>query len=114
MVTKKKKENTDKALLEVRDLQTYFYTADGVVKAVDGVNLNVYPKKTLGIVGESGCGKSITTKSILRLIDNPGRIINGTMNLYDNNHENPQDILTLDNQTLKKVRGGKISMIFTL
>ncbi|MFL2653295.1 MAG: ABC transporter ATP-binding protein [Dehalococcoidia bacterium] len=112
MVTKKKKENTDKALLEVRDLQTYFYTADGVVKAVDGVNLNVYPKKTLGIVGESGCGKSITTKSILRLIDNPGRIINGTMNLYDNNHENPQDILTLDNQTLKKVRGGKISMIF--
>ena len=54
MVTKNKNNNTDKALLEVRDLQTYFYTADGVVKAVDGVDLNVYPKKTLGIVGESG------------------------------------------------------------
>tara|TARA_Y100000768_G_scaffold372761_1_gene340724 strand:+ start:3163 stop:4215 length:1053 start_codon:yes stop_codon:yes gene_type:complete len=112
LVTKNKNNNTDKALLEVRDLQTYFYTADGVVKAVDGVDLNVYPKKTLGIVGESGCGKSITTKSILRLIDNPGKIINGTMNLYDQNHENSQDIATLDKERLKKVRGGKISMIF--
>ncbi|MEC7837650.1 MAG: ABC transporter ATP-binding protein [Chloroflexota bacterium] len=112
MVTKKRKEKTDTPLLEVRDLQTYFYTADGTVRAVDGVDLNVYPKKTLGIVGESGCGKSITTKSILRLIDRPGRIINGTMNLYDENHKNPQDIATLDSTELKKVRGGRISMIF--
>ena len=112
MVTKKRKEKTDTPLLEVRDLQTYFYTADGTVRAVDGVDLNVYPKKTLGIVGESGCGKSITTKSILRLIDRPGRIINGTMNLYDEDHKNPQDIATLDSTELKKVRGGRISMIF--
>ncbi len=112
MVTKNKNNKTDKALLEVRDLKTYFYTADGVVKAVDGVNLDVFPKKTLGIVGESGCGKSITTKSILRLIDNPGKIISGTMNLYDENHENPQDITSLDIESLKKIRGGKISMIF--
>lgn len=112
MVTKKRKEKTDTPLLEVRDLQTYFYTADGTVRAVDGVDLNVYPKKTLGIVGESGCGKSITTKSILRLIDRPGRIINGTMNLYDQDHKNPQDIATLDSTELKKVRGGRISMIF--
>ncbi|MAU24057.1 MAG: dipeptide/oligopeptide/nickel ABC transporter ATP-binding protein [Chloroflexi bacterium] len=111
MVTKKQ-INKESALLEVRNLQTYFYTADGVVKAVDGVDINVYPKKTLGIVGESGCGKSITTKSILRLIDNPGKIINGSMNLYDSNHENPQDIATLNIDALKKVRGGKISMIF--
>ncbi len=111
MVTKKQ-INKESALLEVRNLQTYFYTADGVVKAVDGVDINVYPKKTLGIVGESGCGKSITTKSILRLIDNPGKIINGSMNLYDSNHENPQDIATLNTDDLKKVRGGKISMIF--
>ena len=111
MVTKKQ-INKESALLEVRNLQTYFYTADGVVKAVDGVDINVYPKKTLGIVGESGCGKSITTKSILRLIDNPGKIINGSMNLYDSNHENPQDIATLNTDALKKVRGGKISMIF--
>jgi|TARA_B100001250_G_scaffold186859_1_gene160636 peptide/nickel transport system ATP-binding protein len=108
----KKQINKESALLEVRNLQTYFYTADGVVKAVDGVDINVYPKKTLGIVGESGCGKSITTKSILRLIDNPGKIINGSMNLYDSNHENPQDIATLNTDALKKVRGGKISMIF--
>ena len=112
MVTKKSKENKINPLLEVRDLQTYFYTADGVVRAVDSVDLNVYPKKTLGIVGESGCGKSITTKSILRLIDNPGKIINGTMNLYDENYSNPQDIASLNTQELKKVRGGRISMIF--
>ena len=92
MVTKKKQENINSPILEVRDLKTYFYTADGIVKAVDSVDLNVYPGKTLGIVGESGCGKSITTKSILRLIDNPGKIIDGTMNLYDKDHKNPQDI----------------------
>jgi len=112
LVTKKQKENIETPLLEVRDLQTYFYTADGIVKAVDGVDLNVYPKKTLGIVGESGCGKSITTKSILRLIDRPGRIINGTMNLYDQDHEKSQDIASLNSTDLKKVRGGRISMIF--
>ena len=72
----------------------------------------MFPKKTLGIVGESGCGKSITTKSILRLIDRPGKILDGTMNLYDKNHENSQDITKLNNQELKQVRGGRISMIF--
>lgn len=112
MVTEKKNNNTDKALLEVRDLQTYFYTADGVVKAVDGVNIDVFPGKTLGIVGESGCGKSITTKSLLRLIDTPGKIVNGSMNLYDKDHKNSQNIATLNTQDLKKVRGGRISMIF--
>lgn len=62
-----------------------------------------FPRKTLGIVGESGCGKSITTKSILRLIDRPGEIINGTMNLFDNSHKNSKDILKLDNKALKKL-----------
>ena len=112
MVTKKKDAKETLPLLEVRNLHTYFYTADGVVKAVDGVNLDVFPKKTLGIVGESGCGKSITTKSILSLIYNPGKIINVTMNLYDENYSNPQDIASLNTQELKKVRGGRISMIF--
>jgi len=112
MVTKKKDAKETLPILEVRDLHTYFYTADGVVKAVDGVNLDVFPQRTLGIVGESGCGKSITTKSILRLIDNPGKILDGTMTLYDKDHENPQDIATLNNTELKKVRGGRISMIF--
>ena len=112
MVTEKKNKNETLPLLEVRNLHTYFYTADGVVKAVDGVDLDVFPKKTLGIVGESGCGKSITTKSILRLIDRPGKILEGSMNLYDKNHENSQDITKLNNQELKQVRGGRISMIF--
>ena len=112
MVTKNNKIKTSQPLLEVRGLQTYFFTADGVVKAVDGVDLDVFPEKTLGIVGESGCGKSITTKSILRLIDSPGKIINGTMNLFDESHENPTDIAKLNNKELKKVRGGRISMIF--
>jgi ABC-type dipeptide/oligopeptide/nickel transport system, ATPase component len=112
MVPKKKDAKETLPILEVRDLHTYFYTADGVVKAVDGVNLDVFPQRTLGIVGESGCGKSITTKSILRLIDNPGKILDGTMTLYDKDHENPQDIATLNNTELKKVRGGRISMIF--
>ena len=112
MVTEKNNSKQSTPFLEVRDLHTYFYTADGIVKAVDGVDLDVFPKKTLGIVGESGCGKSITTKSILRLIDNPGKIIEGKMNLYDKTHENSQDIAKLNNQELKKVRGGRISMIF--
>jgi len=112
LVTKKRNEKKEEALLEVRDLKTYFYTADGVVKAVDGVDLNVYPRKTLGIVGESGCGKSITTKSILRLIDRPGRIIEGTMDLYDMDHKNSRNIANLGSRELKKVRGGRISMIF--
>ena len=114
MVTKKKDAKETLPILEVRDLHTYFYTADGVVKAVDGVNLDVFPQRTLGIVGESGCGKSITTKSILRLIDNPGKILDGTMTLYDKDHENPQDIATLNNTELKKVRGGRIRSDYSI
>ena len=83
-------------------MHTYFYTADGVVKAVDGVNLDVFPQRTLGIVGESGCGKSITQNLAMETIDNPGKILDGTMTLYDKDHKNPQDIATLNNTELKK------------
>ena len=62
-------------LLAVRDLKTYFFTDEGTVKAVDGASFDVYPGRTLGIVGESGCGKSITAKSILQIVDRPGRIV---------------------------------------
>jgi ABC-type dipeptide/oligopeptide/nickel transport system ATPase component len=64
-------------LLDVRNLKTYFYTEDGVVRAVDGVDITVDPGEVLGIVGESGCGKSVTSLSIMRLIGQPGKIIEG-------------------------------------
>src|SRR5258705_2237157 len=64
-------------LLSVRNLKTYFAQDEGTVKAVDGVNLELYPGATLGVVGESGCGKSVTARSILRIVDRPGRIVDG-------------------------------------
>src|ERR1043166_868203 len=64
-------------LLSVHNLKTYFPQDEGTVKAVDGVSFDLYPGRTLGIVGESGCGKSITARSILRIVDRPGRIIEG-------------------------------------
>src|SRR5918997_380233 len=67
----------DSPLLAVRDLKTYFVQDDGLVKAVDGASFNVFAGRTLGIVGESGCGKSVTARSILRIVDRPGRIVGG-------------------------------------
>src|SRR2546425_8615120 len=64
-------------LLSVRNLKTYFPQDEGTVKAVDGVSFDLYPGATLGIVGESGCGKSVTARSILRIVDRPGRIVDG-------------------------------------
>jgi len=66
-----------KPLLEVKNLKTYFFTEDGIVKAVDGVDFVVYPGEVLGLVGESGCGKSVTSFSIMRLISQPGKIVDG-------------------------------------
>src|SRR5215212_7683715 len=68
---------SDSPLLAVRDLKTYFFQDDGLVKAVDGASFDVFPGRTLGIVGESGCGKSVTARSIMRIVDRPGRIVGG-------------------------------------
>ncbi|HEV3485668.1 MAG TPA: ATP-binding cassette domain-containing protein, partial [Vicinamibacterales bacterium] len=76
---------TDGELLEVRDLKTHFFTQDGTVRAVDGVTFGIPDGKTLGVVGESGCGKSITTLSVLRLIERPGRIVSGKVTLRGRN-----------------------------
>jgi oligopeptide/dipeptide ABC transporter ATP-binding protein len=95
-----------KPLLEVKGLKTYFYTEDGVVRAVDGVSFEVYPGEVLGIVGESGCGKSVTSLSIMRLISNPGRIDEGQILL------NGENLLELPEDEMVKVRGNRISMIF--
>jgi oligopeptide/dipeptide ABC transporter ATP-binding protein len=104
-------------LLQINDLQTYFFTREGVVKAVDGATLAVQPGKTLGIVGESGCGKSITAKSILQIVDKPGRIVSGQI-LY-NRQEGAGQARTVDlvklrpeSAEMRSIRGGEISMIF--
>ena len=98
--------NNTKPLLEVKGLKTYFYTEDGIVRAVDGVSFEVYPGEVLGLVGESGCGKSVTSLSIMRLISKPGRIDEGQI-LLDG-----QDLLKLPEEEMIKVRGNRISMIF--
>ncbi len=95
------------ALLEVKDLRTYFYTQEGVVKAVDGTTYSVEEGETLGLVGESGCGKSVSALSILRLIPQPpGKIVSGEI-LFQG-----RDILKLDEDAIRKVRGNDIAMIF--
>ena len=97
-------------LVTVDRLKTYFYTDDGVVKAVDDVSLAVPRGGTLGLVGESGCGKSVTALSIIRLIGPPGRIAGGSVTLHRNG---TPDVLTdLSEDAMRKVRGGDISMIF--
>jgi oligopeptide transport system ATP-binding protein len=94
-------------LLDVKNLKTQFFTQDGVVKAVDDVSFHVMPGETLGIVGESGCGKSITAMSIMRLIPSPpGRIVNGTI-MFEG-----EDILGMSDEEIRSVRGNKIAMIF--
>ena len=95
-----------RTLLEVRNLKTYFFMQDGVVKAVDGVTFDIRERQTLGVVGESGCGKSITAMSVLRLITRPGRIVNGEIMLRD------KDILKLPEAQLRDIRGDQVSMIF--
>jgi oligopeptide/dipeptide ABC transporter ATP-binding protein len=93
-------------LLEVKNLKTYFYTEDGVVKAVDGVDFEVYPGEVLGIVGESGCGKSVTLLSVMRLISRSGKITEGEI-IFDG-----QNLLKLTESEMTHVRGNRISMIF--
>lgn len=96
----------EETILEVRDLKTYFFTEDGVVKAVDGVDFSVKAGEVLGLVGESGCGKSVSSFSILRLVGVPGRIVNGEI-IFEG-----KDILKLSKEEMVKMRGDRISMIF--
>ena len=94
-------------LLDVKNLKTYFFTDEGVVRAVDGVDLYIEKGETLGVVGESGCGKSVTALSIMKLIPQPpGRIVEGEINY------NGVDLVTLPANKMRKIRGKEISMIF--
>src|SRR5262249_52805460 len=94
-------------LLEVRDLQTYFATAGGTVRAVDGISYDVHAGETVALVGESGCGKTVSALSIMRLIMPPaGRIVGGQV-LFQG-----RDLLALDEEAMRRVRGREIAMVF--
>jgi oligopeptide/dipeptide ABC transporter ATP-binding protein len=93
-------------LLEIRDLRTHFATADGLVKAVDGVSFGIRNGATLGVVGESGCGKSVTALSVMRLIERPGRIVAGAITFGG------QNLIDLPDDEMREIRGNSISMIF--
>ncbi|HEU6450032.1 MAG TPA: ABC transporter ATP-binding protein [Gemmatimonadaceae bacterium] len=94
-------------LLSVRDLRTWFHTPSGIARAVDGVSFDVMPHETVGVVGESGCGKSVTSLSILRLIDRPGAIEPGSRIDFEG-----RDLMTLPEREMRAIRGNRISMIF--
>jgi oligopeptide/dipeptide ABC transporter ATP-binding protein len=103
---KPKHERGERPLLEVKGLRTSFYTRDGVVRAVDGIDFHVDRGEIMGLVGESGCGKSVTSLSIMRLVANPGRIEAGQV-VFDG-----QDLLKLPPDAMRRIRGDRISMIF--
>jgi oligopeptide/dipeptide ABC transporter ATP-binding protein len=94
------------SLLEIRDLKTYFFTEAGVVKAVDGANVDVKPKETVGLVGESGSGKTVTALSALRIIPRPGKIVTGSVT-FDG-----EDVLAKSEEEMRKLRGPKMAMVF--
>ena len=108
--TSKSSESTtrkDKVLLEVKDLTTHFFTQDGVVKAVDGISYNVHEGHVVGIVGESGCGKSGGAMSVMKLIPSPpGRIVNGSVTFEGN------DLVNMPEPEMRQIRGNRIAMVF--
>jgi len=110
--------NNRELLVEVKDLKTYFFLDEGTVRAVDGAEFDIYRGKTLGVVGESGCGKSVTARSILNIVPKPGKTIEGEI-LYHrqvngNGHEELLDLTKLHPQSheMRNIRGAEIAMIF--
>ena len=104
-------------ILSVRDLKTYFFPDEGTVRAVDGASFDVFPGRTLGIVGESGCGKSVTARSILRIVERPGRIVSGSILLrrkVDGSEESEFDLVQIDpkGSVMRQIRGGEIGLVF--
>ena len=104
-------------ILEVEDLKTHFFTEEGVLKALDGVSFTIGKKETLGVIGESGCGKSVTAQSILRIVPSPGRTVDGSAKLFADDYLDggePLDLLKLapKGEEVRAVRGQEIAMIF--
>jgi peptide/nickel transport system ATP-binding protein len=111
---------SDELLLEVKDLKTYFFLDEGTVRAIDGVDFNLLRGQTLGVVGESGCGKSVTARSILRIVPKPGRIVNGEITLHrrcDSRQDNTlTELVKLTDlnpasAAIRSIRGGEIAMV---
>lgn len=103
-------------VIEVKNLKTYFFTDDGVLKAVDGINYSIEAGKTFGLIGESGCGKSATSQSILRIVPHPGKIVGGEILFRDAQKLDAELVdlakLKANGDEIHRIRGGKISMIF--
>jgi oligopeptide/dipeptide ABC transporter ATP-binding protein len=100
-------------LLSVRDLKVHFFMDEGVVKAVDGISFDVFPGQVFGIVGESGCGKTVAMKAVLRLVEPPGRIVSGEILLRRRGGEVVQDLARLDanGNEMRSIRGGEVALI---
>ena len=108
-MTRPAQPNADEGvpLLRVQDLRTYFHLGGAVARAVDGVSFEIRPGETVGMVGESGCGKSVTALSLLRLVDPPGRIEPGSLIEFEG-----RDLLKLDEEGIRQIRGNRIAMVF--
>ncbi|MHA1748292.1 MAG: ABC transporter ATP-binding protein [Promethearchaeota archaeon] len=104
--SKKIKNSNLEVILSVQDLVTYFFTEEGIVRAVEGVSFNIYKEETLGLVGETGCGKSVTALSILQLIQSPGKIISGKVIFMG------EDLLQKSEEEIRDFRGNQITMMF--
>jgi peptide/nickel transport system ATP-binding protein/oligopeptide transport system ATP-binding protein len=107
--------NTADPILEIKDLKTYFFLEKSTVRSVDGVNLSLARKSTLGLVGESGCGKSVLSMSVMRLIPSPpGKIVEGQINLHRKDTNEVIDIAKLDprGSEMRRIRGGEIAIVF--
>ena len=100
-------------ILQVEDLKTYFFVDEGILKALDGVSFSIGKQETLGVIGESGCGKSVTAQSVLRIVPPPGRTVDGVAALYTNGSD-PLNLLEMKakGEEMRAIRGKEISMIF--
>ncbi|MEN8174075.1 MAG: ABC transporter ATP-binding protein, partial [Chloroflexota bacterium] len=107
-------DNQKEILIEIKDLKTQFFLDEGTVKAVDGVNLDIHRNRTLCVVGESGCGKSVTARSILQIVDSPGRIVEGEILYHRHQMADVIDLAAMNprGKAIRKIRGKDIAMIF--